>query len=176
MSSCEPNGKMDRSASLQLNPILEKLRSDHQRMEHLTDSFLVGLEDLGVENARLSRQLAKKDDKIALMINETNVYHMASIEAQGNFDGVLRVNNKLRAELEKFKNLNARLGQQYDEVRDSVIKLSMQLGAADNEINHLNFRVQEAQYELNGLKIQVKKLHQIPADGEKPRAIFPELS
>lgn len=164
---------MDHFATPQPNLILEKLRSDHQKMEQLTNSFLVGLEDLGRENAKLSRQLAKKDDKIALMSDEMDVHHLASMEAQEKFDGALRVNNELRAELQGFKDLNAQLQQHSDEARGSVIKLSMHLAAAQYEINRLNFQIQEARHEINGLKMQVKELYHVPTDGEKLTAIFP---
>ncbi len=175
MSSSEPSSEMDRGALLKLNPILESLRSDHGKMEDLTHSFLVGLDDLGEETARLSRQLTQKDDMIALMADQTNRYQMASMEAQEKLDGALRDNNELRAELQGFKKFNAQLGQQYDDARGSVIKLSIQLEAAQNEIRRLNFHFQEAQRELNGLKMQVKQLHQVPNNGEKPRATSFEL-
>lgn len=165
-SSYDSNSKMDRAVLVKLHLVLERLRSHHGNMEHLTNSLLVGLEDLGEENARLSGQLTEEDAKIALMIGEPSFYHMASIEAREKFDGALRVNNELRAELQEFKTFNAQLGRQYDEARGSVIKLNIQLEVAQNEINRLNHQVQEAQRELKGPRTQATKLHQVPTDGE----------
>lgn len=139
----DQNRGIDESARLEPDPIHEKLRSDQERMEHLTKSFVAGLEQLGRDNTNLAIQLSKQHSTNVSMVNELNLRHMASVETQKKLDEALRVNNQLRAEILGYKSVNSHLWEQHSKAQSMEAKLRMELDAAQNEVNRLKNQLDE---------------------------------